>query len=410
MSPPTVAILETSAPSVLGTAPLNATLMSVARLFSWHVRVLVACWHQLDITGDSARLRPPFLEFEDGDYRVWSPVSAVEVDAMWHFPVSGQRRRVLTDEETDAETRLRAAGVRCEGVPGDTSARALSILAQRGLPTNGSGLLGRLGRKDQLEYALRWYEATTGRRIPRPETRPCPGAGLTATLASFGDRDCIVKPANSRGGRGIRIMAAGSVADDGYTPDAQYVVQELVRDPLVLSGLKTDLRCYLLVVPRDRSRARRVGPVFARASAAPFERLVPEAEITNTSLRRRLGLAPSIQPLEMALAHDPAFLAALSSAVEQACASLLDFALAWRNAHAATRPAAQVMLWGLDLLVSGSPLAPEVGLLEINVYPQLHRSDLVCDALVDEMLLADYLPELMAPAEAERGPAAVGAR
>jgi Tubulin-tyrosine ligase family len=391
-------LLETFGPRVLGAAPLDATLMSVARLFSWRVRVLVACWHQLEITGESARLRPPFLEFEDGEYRVWLPEAAVEVDAMWHFPVSGQRRTPLTDEEADAEKRLRAAGIRCDGVPGDTSARALSVLAQRGIPTNGSGLLGRLGRKDQLEYALRWYEAATGRLIARPETHPCTGADLTATLALFGDRDCIVKPANSRGGQGIHLMAGGSVADDGFDPGARFVVQELIRDPLVLGGSKTDLRCYLLVVPRDRARSRRVGPIFARASAAPYERLVPEAEITNTSLRRRLGLAPSIQPLETSLGRDPAFHAALVGAVEDMCASLLDFAVAWRDAHAAAAPGTQVMLWGLDLLVSGPAAAAEVSLLEINVYPQLHRSDLVCDTLVDEMLLTDYLPELMSPA------------
>ncbi len=402
MSPRTVALLETFGPRVLGATPLDVTLIRVARLFSWHARVLVACWHQLEITGESARLRPPFLEYEDAEYRVWSPEAAVEVDAMWHFPVSGQRRTPLTEEEADAEKRLRAAGIRCDGVPGDTTARALSALAQRGMPTNGSGLVGRLGRKDQLEHALRWYEAATGRRIARPQTHVCTGAGLTATLASFGDRDCIVKPANSRGGRGIHLMAAGSVADDGFDRDAQFVVQELIRDPLVLDGSKTDLRCYLLVVPRDRARSRRVGPIFARSSAAPYERLVPEAEITNTSLRRRLGLAPSIQPLETALGRDPAFHAALLGAVEDICASLLDFVVAWRDAHAAAAPGAQVMLWGLDLLVSGPPAAAEVSLLEINIYPQLHRSDLVCDTLVDEMLLTDYLPELMSPAAIKR--------
>jgi len=409
LRPRTVALIETSAKRVLGAAPPNATLMSVARLFSSRARVLVACWHQLDIGTDCAWLRPPFLEFEDGEYCVWSPASAVEVDAMWHFPVSGQRLTPLTVEEADAETRLRAAGIRCDGVPGDTSARALTILAQRGIPTNGSGLLGRIGRKDQLEYALRWYEAATGSRIARPETKPCTGAGLRTALASFGERDCIIKPANSRGGRGIQLMAAGSTPGDDFDPEAQYVVQELIRDPLVLDGSKTDLRCYLLVVPRDRVRSRRVGPVLARASVAPYARLVLEAEVTNTSLRRRLGLDPSIQPLETALAHDPGFHRTLTGAIEEMCGSLLDFALAWRDAHAATGPAAQVMLWGLDLLVSGRPPAAEVSLLEINVYPQLHRSDPVCDALVDEMLLTDYLPELLAAAEPRWQPDPVGA-
>jgi hypothetical protein len=377
---------------------MNLTLMRTARVFSQRAPVLVACWHQLEMDGPSACLRPPFLEFEHGEYRVWSPKAPVEVGPLWHFPVSSQHVAPLTAEEADAEHRLTAAGIRCDGVPPDTTARALYALAQRGTPTNAAGVLGRLGRKDWLEHGLRWYEETTGKRLPRPRTSLCTGAQLDAALASFGDRDCIVKPANSRGGRGIRLVPAGRAAGDGVDPHARFVVQELVRNPLIVAGAKADLRCYLLVVARSRHRSRRVGPVFARASSIPYQRLVPEAEITNTSLRRRLGLGPSIQPLALALADDPARCAVIGREVERLCASLLDFAFAWRDEYVAGPAAAQVMLWGIDLLVSGPPPAATVCLLEVNVYPQLHRGDPACDGLVDEMLVADYLPELVVAA------------
>jgi hypothetical protein len=412
LSVPTVALLETAASRVLGETPLAASLMRVARLFSRRVRVLVACWHQLDpghdgIGGDHDgpwHIRPPFLEFADGEYDVWIPGSPVAADALCHFPASGQHRTPLTTDEVDAERRLAAAGIRCEGVPADTTARALYALAQRGTPTNGPGRLSRLGRKDQLEYALRWYEESTGQRIARPKTQPCTGAQLGATLASFAGRDCIVKPANSSGGRGIQVVAAGGTVGDPVAADARFVVQELTAAPLVVDGAKTDLRCYLLVDARDRARSRRVGPILARGSAARYERLLPEAEITNTSLRSRLGLGPSIRPIAAALAADPAYHAALSRDVEQLCGSLLDFVFAWRDSQAAAGhgapAAAQVMLWGIDLLVSGPSAAPQVSLLEINVYPQLHRGDPVCDSLTDDMLLAEYLGGLVTGAGA----------
>ncbi|MFZ0718403.1 hypothetical protein [Mycobacterium sp.] len=407
MSVPTVALLETAAPRVLGETPLAASVMRVARLFSRRVRVLVACWHQLDpnydgIGGDHEgpwHIRPPFLEFADGEYRVWIPRSSIAATALCHFPASGQHRMPLTPEEVDAERRLAAAGIRCEGIPADTTARALYALARRGTPTNGPGRLSRLGRKDQLEYALRWYEESTGQRIARPKTQPCTGAQLGATLASFAGRDCIIKPANSSGGRGIQVVAAGGTVGDPVAADARFVVQELTAAPLVVDGAKTDLRCYLLVDARDRARSRRVGPILARGSAAPYARLLPEAEITNTSLRNRLGLGPSIRPIAAALAADPAYHAALSRDVERLCGSLIDFVFAWRDSQAAgghgAPAAAQVMLWGIDVLVSGPSDAPQVSLLEINVYPQLHRGDPVCDSLTDDMLVAEYLEGLV---------------
>src|SRR5215831_8850397 len=109
----TIAVLETSASRVLGKQQLNSTLLRVAREFSRQTRVLVACWHQMDVSsGSRPRLRPPFLEFEQGEWRVWSPPGAEEVDAAWHFPVALARQPELTSEELEAESRFAATGIR----------------------------------------------------------------------------------------------------------------------------------------------------------------------------------------------------------------------------------------------------------------------------------------------------------
>ncbi len=351
MSTPTIAIIETCATHVLGNDRLNSTLMRVAEGFSRRTRVLVACWHQTDLELVGPRLRPPLLEFEDGEYRVWMPRSAVPVDAMWHFPVAGQRRKPLTRDELNAEARFTAAGIRCGGITAETTSRILYGQARHGVPTNAPGPLGRLDRKDQLEYGLRWFARVSGLRIPRPETHPSTGAQVTATFAAFNGRDCIVKPANSGGGCGLCIVPAGNVANTWFEPTATFVVQELVRDPLLLAGCKVDLRCYLLVTTLDRARSRRVGPILVRSAPVAYERLRPEAEITNTSFRRRLGLGPSIRPLESAFADDVGFCQKLRGEVERVCEGVLDFVFTWRDEHAATEPpASQVMLWGIDLL------------------------------------------------------------
>jgi hypothetical protein len=156
-----------------------------------------------------------------------------------------------------------------------------------------------------------------------------------------------------------------------------------------------------------------VGPILVRSAPVPYQPLLSEAEITNTSFRKRLGLAPSIRPLELALVHDPAFCGTLRAEVERVCESILDFVFAWRDEFAAVDPPAwQAMLWGIDLLSSGPAGARKLQLLEINIYPQLHRNDETCDALVDTMLVDDYLPELLWPrSRVEAGPLlAAGAR
>jgi Tubulin-tyrosine ligase family len=396
MCPRTIAIIDTSTARILGRGAIDATLLRISRTFSRRAHVLVACWHQLDLGYFPPRLRPPFLEFEDEEYRVWCPRDPVNVNALLHFPGAKKQRAPLAQQEIDAEARFAALGIHCGGIPEDATAGMLYAQARRGIPTNAVGPLGRLGLKDHLEYGLRWYGRIGACSVPRPETQPCVGALLSTICAAFGGRDCIIKPANSSGGRYIQIVPAGLHQDLQCDPDARFVVQELECDPLLLGGFKSDLRCYLLVNSTDRSRSRRVGPILVRSASLPYTRSLPHAEITNTSLRRRLGLGPAIRPLENALAGFPSLVEDVRLAVGWMCDSILDFTFAWREEYAlAEPPPPQIMLWGIDLFVYGGLETQGLKLLEINVYPQLYRNDELCDALVDMMLADDYLPELL---------------
>ncbi len=369
----------------------------MARQLSTHVRVLIGSWHRLVLDGERPRLGGPFLELEDGEQRAFAPREPVDVDALWFFPVAGGS--ALDEEELVAARRLAARAAGSTAVRIDAAARALFAAACREVVTNAPGPLARLGRKDQLEYALRRFTRATGRRIRRPDTEPAVGARLAATLRAFGGRDCIVKPANAARGESIAIVAGTATqppADSAFPPAMQLVVQELVTDPLVIAGTKTDLRCYLLVDVTARSRSCRIGPVLARGAAAPYRRLDPAAEITNTSYRRRLGLAPSIRPLAVALADDQATYARMARSVDRLCAEVLDFVFDVLAAERLPTPPRQVMIWGIDVLPSGRLAPDRLDLLEINIYPQLYRNDRLCDALIDQMLIADYLPAVIA--------------
>ena len=325
-------------------------------------------------------------------------------------PSRGPRSVLLTADELEAASRFEAAGVHCDGIAANTIARVLYEVARQGVTTNSPGPLGRLGRKDQLEYALRWYVRATGRRVRRPETHPSIGACVKAAVLAFGNRDCILKPANSGGGRGIRLVDSVDSIDGDIDPGAQFVVQELLRNPLLLEGFKADLRCYLLITPADRSRSRRIGPVLVRTAPVPYTRLLPAAEITNTSFRRRLGLEASIRPFEVAFANEQSLATALRSDIEKICEAIVDFVFAWRDEHLSVSPfPSQALLWGIDLLACGRPVANQLNLLEINMYPQLYRSDDICDALVDEMLVTEYLPELLSTQSGFQAARVVGA-
>jgi hypothetical protein len=264
----------------------------------------------------------------------------------------------------------------------------VAAAGRRGVATNSVGADGKWGRKDGLEFGLRAYARTTGRTVPRPETVAAVEPQVRAVVDAFAARGvvCIVKPANQARGNGIRILTPGTTWET--TSDGDVVVQQLLDDPLLVSGHKADLRCYALVDGTRRDTSRRVGPIFVRLAPEPYRRAVAAAEITNTSYRRRTGLPPAIYPLDAVTPLAPAARRALAARVER----LVDEVLDARFAVAAPDDGGhRVLLWGLDILPTAGG---DVSLLEVNVHPQLFRGVRRCDVLVEQMLATTYAAAL----------------
>jgi hypothetical protein len=321
------------------------------------------------------------------------------VDALWFYPVTTEAAPAVTDAEHAALERMRKRGVSISRLRRhDVIAHLLLESARRGVVTNAPGPLGRWGRKDQLEYQLRWFTRMTGKNVPRPETHPVVGAQLAPVLANFGSRglDCIIKPADGARSEGVRLVPSNG-ASPPIADAAQVIVQELVKQPLLSGGSKVDLRVYLLVDGASRADSRRLDPILVRVASAPYQRLREAAEITNTSYRRRLGLPPHIAPLADIDTIAQPIRQEIIAGVDALATDLLDAVFLWKETQdwSGNRTAARLLIWGLDVLMAVKEDGHvSCNLLEVNVYPQLFRGDPICDSLVDRLMLEDYLPAL----------------
>jgi hypothetical protein len=394
----TCALIDTSGRALTPwTRGVHPELVRMAHTLSRaDAEIVMAPWFDVGIHDRSVVVERNALGFRD---EIISAASRpIAPDIMLFHPASGSGQPD-SQAERAALARLEAAGL---GITGGDRNRVVSHLldaaSARGVTTNAAGVSGRWGRKDELEFALRAYTRHTGRRVSRPETYVVPEravAGLLRRLAIDG-RTWIVKPANRSRGQGI-VCIKNADAWEAPGGGGDFVVQRLAERPVLTAGHKVDLRAYLLVDVGAPERSRRLTPVFVRLASAPYVAAEPQAEITNTSYRRRLGLPPAILPLDEVVALDPEVRKKLVSQLDALTAELLRAHAWWWDRH---RPAREktygrrVLLWGIDVLPVwiGEELAAL--LLEVNVHPQLFRGVNRCDEAVERMLRVEYLPAL----------------
>jgi hypothetical protein len=325
-------------------------------------------------------------------------VQGSPVDALFFYgPEPGE----LSDADAAPLARLSEIGIDVEGAPAYIVVDRMMLEAsRRGVVTNALGDDRRWGLKHQQELNLRRYENATGQIIARPHTLIARPHEVMGAVASFADRGetCVVKPTLGEGGEGLRVVRPG----EPFHPSdvATVVVQRLVPDPLLVKGHKADIRCYLLIDVDEPRRSGRVGPVFLRRAAVPYVAGHPSAEITNTSYRYRHGLAPDMFPLDQAPGISPGLHGEILGRLEALATSVVD-AYFWSAANdvAAGRVSGpvpnRVILFGVDVLVSGPPSSPELRFLEVNPFPSLYRGLQPCDVAVDDMISRQYLPALL---------------
>ena len=322
-------------------------------------------------------------------------------DILLFYPTSGSKKPGSTKAAQAAIKRFSDMGLEPKGRDlNSLVARLMLEASRRGVMTNAPGADGRWGRKDQLEFALRSYTRTTGRKIERPETYVMAAPQIPVVLRSFAERglDCITKPANRARGEGLQIVRSNTV----WKPPSEkgnFIIQELVKNPFLIDGYKADLRCYILIDTEHQKRSRRLPPIFVRLAATPYVRGGLGAEITNTSYRRRLGLRPKIYPLDQAYGIPREIRNKLLIKVDALTDELISARFWWSRSMVSNWQtllnSRRMFLWGIDVLPSYIKNDIKIHLLEVNVHPQLFRGHRISDSISEDILRDEFLPELL---------------
>ena len=273
-----------------------------------------------------------------------------------------------TTWEREALARLDTLGNRSVVTRGSVAAHLLSAATHRGVVTNTPGLLGHWGRKDHLEYALRWYARTSGHRVARPRTLPVVG------VQARGDRRVFRIPWR-------RIPRASSSRPTRHAPRVFALYPLARRFPISRTTSRSSCRSWSRTrswsvgsrpicastswwIPRIGSRvdALRADPRPAsRHRLRAYYESGDRAEITNTSYRRRLGLSSRIVPLDDCPGLEPDDARSIAVSVEDLARELLTAIASWYVARHA-EPERRLMIWGLDVAITG-PVGSRVALL-----------------------------------------------
>ncbi|MBV8107688.1 MAG: hypothetical protein JO223_24325 [Hyphomicrobiales bacterium] len=292
---------------------------------------------------------------------------------------------------------LSAAGITTDGAPIHKIVDGMMLEAsRRGVITNALGSSDTWGPKHCQELQLRRYESATGQTIPRPETHIARPDQMRRVLSIFARRGqaCLVKPAFGSLGRGFHIVRPGS----SFQSNDIMVVQRLIPNPLLVDGHKADIRFYLLIdVDNDRVSGR-LSPIFIRRAAFPYVAQSLPAEITNTSYRLRLGLAPDIRPIQPMPGISEHSYSLIISQLDSLARALVN-AHFWNAEHKSVETDGciipnRTLLLGIDALVAIRSSGPRVYFLESNPFPLLYRGTPDCDEAIDQMLSREYLPLL----------------
>jgi tubulin polyglutamylase TTLL5 len=247
-----------------------------------------------------------------------------------------------------------------------------------------------LTHKDQLKSALQRYSGGRGSGAHLFELMPLTfnlPKDYVAFAQTFAERRglWIMKTVGMSRGRGISIVS--DISDVSYS--APVVVQEYVRDPLLINGHKFDLRLYVCVTQFDPLEAFISSIGFARFATSTYTESAASlsdlsVHLTNTSVSEKVSAGGTSKWSLEALAA--------SGVIE-------DWAGVWGRVRGAVlrtlvavedripRCEAAFELFGFDVILDSS-FRPWV--LEVNASPSMElfgrldeqlKPDMVCDVL-----------------------------
>jgi hypothetical protein len=269
--------------------------------------------------------------------------------------------------------------------------------SRRGVVTNANARYESWDVKHGLEFSLREYERIGGHEVLRPLTYSASAAQLPIVLEALKRSGLygIVKPTHGFLGRGLETMSPDRIRTRDFPP-GRYVVQELVRDPLLVDGRKVDLRCHLLIDPELREASGWVPPILARIAGVPYVRGTRDAENVNLTYQRKRGLRPVIVPLRDVIMLSPELRHDIRNAIQALSRQVIDAYFALGSDIPKEREIGRrVFLWGFDVALAAEHGQLQAYLLENNTRAQLYRGQALCDQAMAHMIGRHHLDALL---------------
>jgi hypothetical protein len=267
--------------------------------------------------------------------------------------------------------------------------RLLTALAAMGIRVGYDRDSSLWGIKSVFERRCRAYESVSGSSIPRPRTELVNGAAERGKISRFVARHgpSILKPHNSSRSRGIRILTEADQVPRLILGQDQYVLQELVADPMTLRGRKLELRVYVVINDLHEPLYRVSRTVLIKTAIRRHTRGVEDAEICGVAYAKRRGFVPQIGLLDdMTTPGRPccAHWRAIRSSIHDVVSPFMR-AVAWRARSTAKLPCH--LFWGLDLAIQNTSSGPRALLLEANTFPALYQGEEHIDSAMDRLFV-----------------------
>lgn len=365
----------------------NITFRIARALSNQHVNCIVANWHDILILGPNVYilrgtkvthdrikrqdLDPPLKP----DYVFYSPISTTQ-------KIMNKRKLLSTSEFT-----MDFQFVRSFQNYNELCYFLLTEISKRNIPVSFSKYATYWGNKRHLQTMLSIFELVSREIVPRPKTWmvqfPKDKNLVGGIIRNFGH--CILKPENKSRARGISILNQVNDIEIGNLLDGPYVIQELISEPFLFRGRKTDLRVHIVISDLKKPKYRLLSTVLLRSAPEVYVRGNLMSEICNTSYSKALGKRPIVSTLNL-LAKSSKLSTdvyrEIKKSIEDTVRRLMN-AVAWTAMNYNLLP--YLSIWGIDLLLRKTSVGYTTLVLEVNHYPQFYSGVAEVDEEIDNI-------------------------
>jgi hypothetical protein len=358
------------------------------------IEVWVAPWYNLGVEdGVGITLEGPGFRSENHELVETRGPAPRYFDTVLCFPVPDSVVIDHTAHEVEraALKRLFGSEEGCDRGRHDIVLNCLRYAASAGQVTNRERGELELDNKVTFAMLMDTADCTPGApRLKRPRTGLCSRSNLASVISSLDSpADYLVKPA--MGSRGERIMLASALSEDETKSEKYWIIQELLKDPWTVRGLKADVRVYVVIVTQSRPGSFVTDTCMVRLGAVPFQHGVLDAEILSNSVRKRLKLPSATYPLDQVPVSISEKLE-VHRATEKGAQDFIDMYFWWARNQNAGDTTHRILLWGLDLFLQRCPATQELTawFLEANLYPFLFQFPENCRPAIWRLLSGQY--------------------